>query len=104
MTTSLFLAATDPRIEAIYTWVEQHPGSRVQLWGWEIQRRAALLSYGDATDAFGWSNWISKATSDPSQILPAFDQLELVVEDSQAAALNAALPGVFTVVANTPFG
>lgn len=104
MATSLYLAATDPRIEAVYTWLEQHPGAQVQLWGHETRRRAALLAYSDGpADSFGWSNWASKA-DDPSQALAFFEQIELVAEDSQATVLNATFPGVFTIVANTAFG
>jgi hypothetical protein len=104
MATSLFLAATDPRIEGVYGWLEQHPGSQVQLWGHENQRRAALLAYSDgASDTFGWSNWASKA-EDPSEILAFFDQLELVAEAGQAVTLNATFLGVFTIVADTAFG
>jgi hypothetical protein len=104
MATSLFLAATDPRVESVYTWLEQHPGLQVQLWGHEIARRAALLAYGDGgADGFGWSNWASKA-DDPSLILPFFDRLELVVDDSQATILNATFLGTFTITPNTTFG
>jgi len=104
MATSLFLATNDPRVEAVYTWLEQHPGLQAQLWGHEIQRRVALLAYSDgAADTFGWSNWASKA-EDPSEILALFDRLELVVDDGQAATLNATFLGVFTAVPNTVFG
>ena len=104
MATSLALPATDPRIEAVYTWLEQHPGAQVQLWGLENQKRVALLAYSDGpTDAFGWSNWASKA-DDPSQILQFFEQLELVVEDAQAIALNATFLGLFSGVADGAFG
>jgi len=104
MATSLTLPATDTRIEAVYTWLEQHPGAQVQLWGLENQKRVALLAYSDGpTDAFGWSNWASKA-DDPSVILTAFDQLELIAEDPLASALNATFLGVFTVAAGAAFG
>ncbi len=104
MTTSLTLAATEPRMEAIYTWLEQHGGAQVQLWGLENQRRAALLAYSDGpADRFGWSNWASKA-DDPSQILPLFDRLELIAEDPLASALNATFLGVFTAAAGAVFG
>jgi hypothetical protein len=104
MATSLFLASTDPRIEAVYAWLEQRPGPQVQLWGWETTRRTALLAYSDGgTDAFGWSNWASKA-EDPSVILPFFDKLELVVEDGQATLLNATFLGVFSSGGTSAFG
>ena len=104
MATSLALAATDPRIEAVYTWLEQHPGAQVQLWGVENQRRVALLAYSDGpTDAFGWSNWASKA-EDPSEILTAFEQLAIIAEDQLASTLNATFLGVFTVTAGAAFG
>jgi len=103
MAISLALAATDTRLEAIYTWLEQHGGSQVQLWGRENQRRAALLAYSDGpNDSFGWSNWVSKA-DDPSEILPSFDDLELIAEDQLASALNASFLGVFTVRAGAVF-
>jgi hypothetical protein len=104
MATSLYLAASDPRVEAVYTWLEQHPGLQVQLWGHESARRAALLAYSDGgSDGFGWSNWASKA-DDPSLILADFDRLELVVDDSEATALNATFLGVFTAAPNAAFG
>jgi hypothetical protein len=104
MTMSLFLAATDPRVEAVYAWLEQHPGAQVQLWGQENERRAALLAYSDGgDDTFGWSNWASKA-DDPSELLAFFDKLELVVDDVQATTLNATFLGVFTVGGAAAFG
>lgn len=103
MATSLILPSTDPRVEAVYGWLEQHPGFQVQFWGLENQRRAALLAYSDGpADAFGWSNWASKA-DDPSEIVPGFEQLELIVEDGQAGVLNSTFLGLFSVVPNTKF-
>ena len=104
MATSLFLAATDPRIEAVYTWFEQHQGPQAQIWGYENQRRAALLAYSDGPgDDFGWSNWASKA-DDPSRALSLFERIELITEDEQATALNATFSGAFALATATSFG
>ena len=105
MTISLLLAVDDPKLEAVYGWLEQHKGSQVQLWGQEHSRRAALLAYSDGpNDDFGWSDWATKAYDDPSELLALYDRLELVAESELASTLNATFLGVFTVVANTSFG
>jgi hypothetical protein len=103
MTLSLILKPE--KLEPVYGWLESNGGAKVQLWGWETGRRAALLAYSDgAEDAFGWSNWASKAGEDPSELTPLFDQLELVVESDLATRLNATFLGTFTVVETTAFG
>jgi len=86
----------DPQtLEGVFGWLEQNGGQPVQLWGWEDNRRAALLAYTDGPgDDFGWSNWVTKAYEDPSEILPLFGRLELVVEADVAASLTAAFPGL----------
>jgi len=95
MTTSLFLAARD--FEPVYSWFEDHAGVGVQAWGWDDNRRSALLAYSDGPgDNFGWSNWVTSGFEDPSQILEPFPRLELVVEADVAASLNAAFPGLLT--------
>jgi hypothetical protein len=92
MTTSLFLAPAD--FEPVYGWFETHVGARVQAWGLDDNRRGALLAYSDGPgDAFGWSNWLCKAYDDPSEIVPLFGRLELVVDPDVAASLDAAFPG-----------
>jgi len=84
-------------LEGVFGWLEQNRGQPVQLWGWENNRRAALLAYTDGPgDDFGWSNWASAARPDPSALCPLFQQVELQVEESQAAQLVAAFPGVVT--------
>jgi hypothetical protein len=98
MTTSLFLAPAD--FEPVYGWFESHAGSRVQVWGLDDNRRAALVAYSDGPgDDFGWGNWVCNAYEDPSQIAPLFGRLELVVEADLAASLEAAFPGRFTTAA-----
>ncbi len=93
MTTSLFLASRD--FEPVYSWFENHEGVRVQAWGWDDSRRAALLAYSDGPgDDFGWSNWVTTAYEDPSEILTLFARLELAVDADIAASLNAAFPGL----------
>jgi hypothetical protein len=105
MAISLLLKIDDAKLEAVYTWLEQHKGSQVQLWGLENQRRAALLAYSDGPDDdFGWGNWAVKVGDDPSELLAFFEQLELVVDAAVATTLNATFLGVFTVVENTAFG
>jgi hypothetical protein len=92
---SLMLDADDERLERIYGWVEQHPGSQVEFWGLEDSRRFALLAYSDGgDDAFGWSNWATKASQDPSDLVALFDQVEIVVGTEVATALEAAFPGL----------
>jgi hypothetical protein len=97
MTLSLMLRIDEPRLEAIYTWLEQR-GSSSQLFGREADQRAALLAYGDGHgDPFGWANWMTKMAQDPSSLLPAFEQLEIVADEADASALNAAFPGAFNI-------
>jgi len=92
MTTSLYLAPGD--FEPVYGWFEEHAGARVQVWGLDDNRRGALLAYSDGPgDTFGWSNWLCKAYDDPSEVVPLFSRLELIVETDVAASLNAAFPG-----------
>ena len=93
MTTSLFLAPAD--FEPVYGWFEANAGARVQVWGLDDNRRAALLAYSDGPgDDFGWSNWVTTAYEDPSEILTVFARLELAVDADIAASLNAAFPGL----------
>ncbi len=94
MTTSLFLAPAD--FEPVYGWFEDHAGVRVQVWGLDDNRRGALLAYSDGPgDDFGWGNWVTKAYDDPSEIVPLFGRLELIVDADVAASLQAAFPGRF---------
>ena len=94
--TSLVIDAGDERLEGIYGWMEQHPGPQVEFWGLENGRRSALLAYGDGVDdAFGWSNWATKASEDPSDLVGLFEQVEIVVAAEVATALQAAFPGVW---------
>ncbi len=94
MTVSLLLAPAN--FEAVYTWFENQQGGRAEVWGVDDNRRSALLAYSDGPgDDFGWSNWLTKAYDDPSEILPLFAQLEVVVEDDAAPGLKAAFPGLF---------
>jgi hypothetical protein len=96
MTISLMLRIDEPRLEAIYGWIEQRTGSSFQLFGWEANQKAALLAYGGGpADPFGWANWITKIAEDPSTLLPLFEQLELVADEAAATALNASFPGAF---------
>ena len=81
MTMSLMLRVDEPRLEAIYSWLQQHQGSSLQLFGWESNQRAA---------------------DDPSSLLPAFEQLELVVDEAAASVLNATFLGAFSVGAPGP--
>jgi hypothetical protein len=105
MPTSLRLKSDEGKLEAIYTWLEARKGPQVQLWGVENDRRAGLLAYSDgAEDDFGWSNWVSKAYDDPSELPPLFDQLELVIDDASAGALNATFLGVFAATTGAAFG
>jgi hypothetical protein len=91
---SLLIPANDERLEAIYGWLEGHPGVTAQMWGREFERRSALLAYSDgADDAFGWSNWATKAYEDPSELVRLFEQVEVVVEAETGTALQAAFPG-----------
>jgi hypothetical protein len=94
--TSLVLNAGDQRLEGVYGWMEQHPGSRVEFWGLEDSRRFALLAYSEGgDDAFGWSNWATKASQDPSDLVGMFEQVEIVVTLEVGAAIQAAFPGAW---------
>ena len=96
MTVSLMVRVDEPRLEALYSWLQQRRGSSVQLFGWEGGKKAALLAYGDgANDDFGWASWVTKIADDPSTLLPLFDQLELVTDEAAASALNTAFVGLF---------
>jgi len=93
MTSSYFLPPMD--FEPVYGWLEDHEGVRVQVWGVDDNRRAALLAYSDGPgDEFGWSNWLTKAYDDPSEILPLLGRLELIVDPDIATSLSAAFPGL----------
>jgi len=84
MMVSLILRVDEPRLEPIYSWLEQHRGSSIQLFGWDANQRAALLAYGDGSgDLFGWANWMTKITDDPSTLLPVFEQLELLLDEAR---------------------
>jgi hypothetical protein len=103
MTVSLLIKPE--KLEPVYGWLEANGGAKVQLWGWETGRRAALLAYSDGgEDGFGWSNWASSAAEDPSGLTTLFDQLELTAESDVATKLNATFLGTFTVAQDTPFG
>ncbi len=96
MTMSLMVRVDEPKLEAIYGWLQQRRGSSIQLFGWEAANRAALLAYGDgASDAFEWSNWVTKIADDPSTLLGLFDQLEIVTDEAAASVLNATFLGAF---------
>jgi hypothetical protein len=96
MTVSLMVRIDEPKLEAIYTWLQERRGASVQLFGWEAGKKAALLAYGDgATDVFGWANWVTKIADDPSTLLPLFDQLEIVADEAAASVLNATFLGAF---------
>lgn len=93
MLTNQYFASS--QFEPVYGWLEQHPGLAVEVWGLEQGRRMALLAYSDGPgDDFGWSNWARQANDDPSELLGAFDQLELVAESEVATQLQAAFPSV----------
>jgi hypothetical protein len=81
--------------EALYEWLEQHPGLAVEVWGLETGRRMALVAYSDGPgDDFGWANWVRSACADPSQLSALFETLELVADIETADQLKAALPDV----------
>ena len=89
---SLFVNPT--ALEGVFGWLEQNGGQPVQLWGWENNRRTALLAYTDGPgDGFGWSNWAAAARPDPSELCPLFQAVELQVEPGQAAQLSSLFPG-----------
>ena len=46
MTVSLTVRVDEPRLEAVYSWLQQRRGSTVQLFGSEAGKKAALLAYG----------------------------------------------------------
>ena len=103
MTVSLFLPPLD--FEPVYSWFEDHEGVRVEVWGLDDNRRSALLAYSDGPgDDFGWSNWVTKDYDDPSQIVPLFSRLELIVDADVAPSLNAAFPGLLIPAASVPAG
>ena len=93
MLTNLYFASSD--FEPVFGWLEQHPGAAVEVWGLEQGRRMALIAYSDGPgDDFGWANWARSTNDDPSGLLAAFEQLELVAESDVATQLQAAFPGV----------
>jgi hypothetical protein len=93
MLTNQYLASA--QFEPVYGWLEQHPGLTIEVWGLEQTRRMALLAYSDGPgDDFGWANWARSTNDDPSELMPAFEQLELVAEGEVASQLQAAFPGV----------
>jgi hypothetical protein len=91
MTTTLSLRATD--LEQVYGWLEQHGDVQVEVWALENARRVALLAYGEGPpDGFSWSNWVSAAYQDPSEVMALFEDLEIAL-GSPAAAMS--LKGAF---------
>ncbi|HLY78115.1 MAG TPA: hypothetical protein VKQ70_01990 [Caulobacteraceae bacterium] len=98
--TTLSLRADD--FEPVYGWLEQHGEVRVEVWGLENGRRAALLAYGDGPpDGFSWSNWISATSQDPSECLAQFPDLEVALDaEADAANLKGAFPAILRDVAS----
>jgi hypothetical protein len=94
MPTTLSLRAAD--LEPVYGWLEQHGGVQIEVWGLENGRRAALLAYSDGPpDGFSWSNWVSTAYQDPSEVMALFQDLEIALDaEADAAALKSAFPGL----------
>jgi hypothetical protein len=94
MPVTLSLRAAD--LEPVYGWLEQHGEVRVEVWGLENGRRAALLAYSDGPpDGFSWSNWVSTAYQDPSEVVALFQDLEIALAvDADAASLKSAFPGL----------
>jgi hypothetical protein len=92
MPMTLSLRAAD--LEPIYGWLEQHGEVQVEVWALENDRRAALLAYSDGPpDGFSWSNWVSSAYQDPSEVMALFQSLEIaLVSETQAASLKGAFP------------
>lgn len=89
---TLSLRATD--LEAVYGWLEQHGEVQVEVWALENGRRAALLAYSEGPpDGFSWSNWVSTAYQDPSQVMVLFQDLEVSLPDTDSASLKGAFPG-----------
>lgn len=94
MLANLFFVFAD--FEPVFSWLEQHPGPAVEVWGLEQGRRMALLAYSDGPgDNYDWSNWLRSAADDPSELAAIFEQLELVAESETTAQLQAAFPNVF---------
>ena len=96
MPTTLSRSAAD--LEPVYGWLEQHGDVLVEVWGLENSRRAALLAYSDGPpDGFSWSNWVSTAYQDPSEVMTLFQDLEIsLASDADAASLKGAFPGVLS--------
>jgi hypothetical protein len=94
MATALSLRAAD--LEPVYGWLEQHGDAQVEVWGLENGRRAALLAYSEGPpDGFSWSNWVSTAYQDPSEVMALFQDVEIALDtDVNAASLKAAFPGL----------
>jgi hypothetical protein len=94
MPTTLSLRAAD--LEPVYGWLEQHGEVQVEVWGLENGRRAALLAYSEGPpDGFSWSNWVSTAYRDPSEVIALFQDLEIALAvDADAASLKSAFPAV----------
>ena len=100
MTATLSLRAAE--LEPVYGWLEQHGEVQAEVWGLENGRRAALLAYSDGPpDGFSWSNWVSAAYQDPSEVMPLFQDLEIALAaDAEAASLKAAFPDVLADAAS----
>ncbi len=96
MPATLALRAAD--LEPVYGWLEQHGEVQAEVWGLENARRAALLAYSDGPpDGFSWSNWVSTAYQDPSEVMTLFQDLEIALaSDADAASLKGAFPGVLS--------
>ena len=94
MPATLSLRAAD--LEPVYGWLEQHGEVQAEVWGLENARRAALLAYSDGPpDGFSWSNWVSTAYQDPSEVMTLFQDLEIALAvDADAASLKGAFPGL----------
>jgi hypothetical protein len=94
MATNLSLRGAD--LEPLYGWLEQHGDVLVEVWGLENGRRAALLAYSDGPpDGFSWSNWVSSAYQDPSEVMALFQDVELALgADADADLLRGAFPGL----------
>jgi hypothetical protein len=99
MATTLSLRAAN--LEPVYGWLEQHGEAPVEVWGQEHGRRAALLAYSEGPpDGFCWSNWVSAAYRDPSEVMALFPDVEIaLVSDAEAASLKGAFP---QLLANAP--
>jgi hypothetical protein len=99
MATTLSLRGAD--LEPVYGWLEQHGDVLVEVWGLENSRRAALLAYSEGPpDGFSWSNWVSAAYQDPSEVMALFQAVELALTtEADAASLKGAFPQVLADVA-----